>query len=285
MKVLSILLTVFLLMVSGCSDIWNNANAPSGIPDGLIPKGTNDKGYREYINEKDSTVLVYIPSGSFIMGSDDEYNDNKLHTVYLDGYYISKYETNNKQYKQFCDATGRDYPQDPGFDNMNNYFSAYPDYPVVNVTWEDANAYCEWAGLKLPTEAQWAKGARGTDGRKYPWGDHDAHYNGSYYANCHSGDNDADGYRYASPVGSYENGQSPYGLMDMTCNVYEWCADWYDSDYYSWSPDSNPMGPEEGTHRVIRGASWDTEPEECSVRFAYGIIGYCEDLGFRPALY
>ena len=216
------------------------------------------------------------------MGSNDGGDDeDPVHTVYLDGYYISKYEITNKQYKQFCDATGRDYPDDPGFNGMSNYFTNYPDYPVVEVSWHDAKAYCDWAGLKLPTEAQWEKGARGTDARKYTWGNSDS---GTNKANKLGS---SDGYKYTSPVGSYTNGQSPYGLMNMAGNVMEWCNDRYDSDYYSSSQSSNPKGPSSGKYPVIRGGSWGN-PDfilRCAYRYWFYPSFYCSSIGFRPALY
>jgi serine/threonine-protein kinase len=132
-------------------------------------------------------------------------------------------------------------------------YSPGDDHPVTDVSWEDANAYCNWLSkkkglnFKLPTEAQWEKAARGTDGRKYPWGKNEPD---ETLANF--------GWKFdkTSPVGSYPNGASPYGLLDMAGNVWEWCSDWYGDDYYKNSPKDNPTGPKIGTSRVVRGGCW-----------------------------
>lgn len=224
----------------------------------LVYLSKNSSGYEEYKHEKTGIVLIKIPAGTFTMGSNDGESDEKpVHTVYLDKYYIGKYEITNAQYKKFYDATGRGYPLDPGFTGMSNYFTNYSDYPVVNVSWEDAKAFCDWAGLRLLTEAEWEKAARGTDARKYPWGNEEPDAGGYYRANWEVGNNGkADGYQFTSPVGTYERGVSPYGCYDMAGNVWEWCADWYDKNYYGRSANNNPKGPESGTLHVLRGGSW-----------------------------
>ncbi|TES92597.1 MAG: formylglycine-generating enzyme family protein [Candidatus Cloacimonadota bacterium] len=217
---------------------------------------TNEKGYKEYRNGKDGSILIKIPAGEFTMGSNDGDDDEKpVHTVYLDEYYICKYEVTNSQYNKFCDATGRNYPDDPKFEGMSDYFTNYPDYPVVKVSWNDAVAYCRWAGLRLPTEAEWEKAARGTDSRKYPWGNSKPDAGGTYRANYDPGEDEVDGYKYTSPFGSFPDGISPYGCYDMAGNVWEWCSDWYGEHYYRDSPERNPEGPSSGKYRVIRGVS------------------------------
>ena len=133
---------------------------------------------------------------------------------------------------------------------MSDYFNNYPDYPVVEVSWNDAKAYCAWAGLRLPTEAEWEKASRGTDSRTYPWGNGEPGTNRCNYRRS------GDGYKYTSPIGSYENGRSPYGCYDMSGNVWEWCNDWYGESYYRDSEYKNPKGPSSGTYRVLRGGSW-----------------------------
>jgi len=193
---------------------------------------------------------VQVPAGSFEMG-DNFYegytNELPVHTVYLDTYYVSKYEVTFDQYDAFCDATGRTKPSDEGWGRG--------DRPVINVSWNDAKAFCDWLSDKmgenihLPTEAQWEKAARGTDQRRYPWGDGSpdsslANYNWSAYEGK------------TVPVGSYPAGVSPYGIHDMAGNVWEWCADWYDIGYYSSSPTNNPLGPSSGSRCVHRGGGY-----------------------------
>ena len=221
--------------------------------------GKNSKGHKEYRWNKDGSTMILIPAGEFWMGSpsgegsDDEH---PRHKVYLNSYYIDKCEVTNAQYKKFCDATDRTYPEDPGWSRMNDYFVEYADYPVVNVSWDDAVAYAVWAGKGLPTEAQWEKAARGSDGRMYPWGNEEPDAGGYYRCNYDPGGAGADGYEFTAPVGSYERGTSPHGVHDMAGNVWEWCSDWRDSNYYGRSPSWNPTGPESGKSRVFRGGSW-----------------------------
>jgi len=255
----------------------------------LVYLGKNEWGYDEYENPIDGSVLIYIPAGEFVMGSPSDAGDldeTPQHPVYLDGYFIGKYEITVAQFKKFCALTGYSMPKQPSWNEDN--------YPVVNVLWYDAVAYCEWAGLRLPTEAEWEKSARGTDGRKYPWGNNEPYHDGVYYANyggvydtttgSWEGDS-ADGYYYTAPVGSFPQGASPYGCMDMAGNVWEWCLDWYDEDYYSESPYENPQGPDSGFFRVIRGGGWVSPGRSLRVANRNSPdLGtrYCE-AGFRPA--
>lgn len=202
--------------------------------------------------------MVFVPAGEFIMGSDNgPPNERPAHKVYVDAFYIDKYEVTNAQYKAFCDVTKRKYPPDPGWgEEYTNYLTSKPDYPVVNVTWLDAEAYAKWAKKRLPTEAEWEKAARGIDGRVYPWGNV---WNGFFLNHGIEAapfSDKTDGYQLTAPVGTYSVGSSPYGAMDMAGNVAEWVAGRYDLAYYGRSPVRNPKGPEDGSMRVIRGGAW-----------------------------
>jgi iron(II)-dependent oxidoreductase len=222
----------------------------------------NEQGYDEYLWLKDSSVMVKIPAGSFTMGSerpgtDAQYgiepsayscraadNERPAHRVYLDDYFVDKYEVTNRQFRRFCDAAKRAHPVDALPYGKPDYLSGYPDCPAVGITWYDARAYATWAGKQLSTEAQWEKAARGTDGREFPWGDQTP--GDSFYG---PGEDPC-------PVGSLSKDASPYGCMDMAGNATEWCNDWYDSVYYHHSPDHNPLGPANGTSKVVRGIVW-----------------------------
>jgi len=194
------------------------------------------------IHPVDSAEMILIPEGEFIMGTSDEQIEELLrqfpgwnreqfadeqpqHRVYLDDFYIDKYPVTNTQFEQFVKATGC---KSEG-DWRGYYRKGKEKHPVVNVSWNDANAYCKWAGKRLPTEAEWEKAARGADGRIWPWG------NVWDKRKCNSLDRLDSGTGTTTPVGSYPAGASPYGVMDMVGNVLEWCTDWHDEDYYAHS--------------------------------------------------
>jgi eukaryotic-like serine/threonine-protein kinase len=199
----------------------------------------------------DGMLEVYVPAGEFQMGSNDG-NDNAkpVHTVFLDAFWIDRTEVTNAQYAKCVTAGACTRPVYKKSINKNSYYGnpQYDNYPVIFVDWNQANDFCGWAGRQLPTEAQWEKAARGTDGRTYPWGEGIDCNKANYKSNC-KGDTTA--------VGSYPLGASPYGALDMAGNVGEWAADWYDKNYYQNSLGSNPPGSSSGQYRVVRGGSWD----------------------------
>jgi formylglycine-generating enzyme required for sulfatase activity len=302
-----------------CLIITAVAGAQPG-PAGMEFLRVNAQGYDEYLWLKDSSVMIRIPAGTFTMGSNENDDEKPIHQPNVSEYYIDKFEVTNRQFKRFCDATGRNrepywilwrrcgYPPDPGFSGMPNYLTGYPDCPVVNVSWNDAKAYCDWAGKSLPTEAQWEKAARGADGRTYPWGDSgpdgtrcnfaDRRFADRYLADLKSTDQKtidfmhrvsdtscSDGYTWTAPVGSYPAGASPYGCMDMAGNVWEWCNDRCGKDYYSKSANNDPQGPASGDYRICRGGAWrvDARRLHSTYRHPGGLEDRVATLGFRTA--
>jgi sulfatase modifying factor 1 len=208
------------------------------------------------INEKDKSELVLIPAGEFTMGSNQcYYNDEKpAHKVYLNNFYIDKYEITNTQYQAFVQATKHEIPShssDPDYDMWSK--TGFPPetakQPVVNIGWQDADAYCKWAGKRLPTEAEWEKAARGDDGRTYPWGNKPPEEVSLDYLKRWNG------VQTYKPVGSLAAVVSPFGVFDMAGNAAEWVSDWYDPNYYKQSPAQNPTGPQTGFYKVLRGGS------------------------------
>jgi formylglycine-generating enzyme required for sulfatase activity len=234
--------------------------------------------------------MVSVPAGEFLMGSDAGDRDERpQRRVYLDAFEIDKYEVTNVQYRRFLLATGHAPPQSwPGRyvaflpDRDPDWHGAeYPDgeamHPVVAVNWDDATAYCAWAGKRLPSEAEWEKAARGTDGRVYPWGDE------WDVARANAG---LTGTGYTQPVGSYPGGASPCGALDMAGNAWEWVADLYDRQYYTYALNRNPLGPASGTgERILRGGAWDSSSRHlrASYRNATHCFGPNYRAGFRCA--
>lgn len=250
------------------------------------------------VRSVDNMPMRYVAAGEFIMGNngtadlemDVAEDEAPVHTVFLSGYWIDQYLVSNQQFSQFVEETG--YITNAEEDNLawvltgkgnlgwedviganwqhprgpESDLEGLERHPVIHVSWYDAQAYCEWAGGRLLTEAEWEKAARGTDGRYYPWGNvaptgTQANFADSNYAQVNPvpsrilPDID-DGYIFTSPVNAYPEGVSPYGVYDMSGNVLEWVADWYDESYYDTSPYKDPKGPDTGAEKVIRGGFW-----------------------------
>ena len=210
--------------------------------------------------ESEHPGMVLIPAGEFMMGcnskkdSSCDGDESPYHEVYLDAYYIDVHEVTLAEYAKCVKAGKCEKPGDKSdWEYCNWGYSDRDDHPVNCVNWNQAKAYCEWAGKKrLPTEAEWEKAARGTDGRIWPWGNSEA---SCEYAVMSDG-GDGCGKDGTWPVCSKLKGNSPYGLCDMAGNVWEWVSDWYGGNYYSDSPGRNPQGPSSGSARVLRGGSW-----------------------------
>ncbi len=235
--------------------------------------------------KSDYSRMVNISSGKFKRGS--TFNETKLHLaeckkndrscslwwfkdeypdrlVYLNGYWIDKFEVSNAKYLEFVKATGHRPALDDSCETKKcaegNLWegSSFPEriknQPVTQVSWQDANAYCEWQGKRLPSEAEWEKAARGPSGNKYPWGNAPPKRRATFQRKWHGGFTLTD-------VGSYANGVSVYGAHDMAGNVWEWVDDWYDINYYRTGRRKNPRGLANGEFKVLRGGSWVNFPD------------------------
>ncbi|MGE3165610.1 MAG: SUMF1/EgtB/PvdO family nonheme iron enzyme [Planctomycetota bacterium] len=231
---------------------------------GLTLVGKNPQGYLEYTLDLDpSVVLILIPGGTFAMGQELT-NGQPVHAVTLSPYFLAKYEITNAQYRTFCDATLTPYPPSPNccglpLDHFTN--PNYADHPVVMVSWNEltsSRGYLDWAGLVLPTEAQWEFAARGVEGRSYPWGEDSPAVGSVYRANgCWGYDcGSSDGWVYTSPVNAspFDQYPGPHGTLGQAGNVWEWCHDWL--ELYGPDPETDPVGPAVGTARAIRGGGW-----------------------------
>ena len=204
----------------------------------------------------DDAPMGVIPAGEFWMGIDGTIgleDERPRHKVWLDTFSIDLYEVTTSRYGKFLAATGRTPPW--LWDSVR--LAIHGERPVIGVDWDDADAYCRWAGKRLPGEAEWEKAARGTDERLYPWGNQPPTADLANFAV---------GARFSysqalMPVGRYKEGKSPFGLYDMAGNVWEWVQDWYEGAYYERGPDRNPTGPEEGQFKVLRGGAWSELPK------------------------
>jgi len=241
-------------------------------PDSVVPVGQNAQGFRQYRRRRDGAIMVEIPEGEFLMGNLETENSPLPHTVFVSSYLIDEAPVTMGLFKRFAAATGRPLSPEP-------YWGVHDNFPVAFVRWDEARAYCEWAGGRLPTEAEREKAARGTDGRMWPWGNDPPPSPDRAVFRRAWGElgNDA--------VGARPLGASPYGLLDAAGNMWEWCEDWWDPDYFRASPRKDPRGPKTGRARVVKGGSWDSRPSVLSASSRnFGYTGYREgDYGFRCA--
>ena len=244
---LIILLLVLMVVFVGCGE-----DEPEKVKPKEVDEVADEGPMKRIIWEADGAKMALIPAGSFEMGdSKDEpeawmEGSHPVHTVELDAFYMDVHEVTVGQFRKFVEESGYIYNL---WDDVA-VFSPTGKHPMIWVTWDDATAYAEWAGKRLPTEAEWEYAARGgLSGKRYPWDDEITDDHANYF-----GTGGKDKWEYCAPVGSLKpNG---YGLYDMAGNVFELCSDWYDEDYYSNSPLRNPQGPSTGEWRVLRGGSW-----------------------------
>lgn len=260
----------------------------SALQTRLAPTPTPSPGTRRNVSLPSGTRLtqVYVPAGSFQMGAaltdpDAQADEFPSRQVVLDAFWIDQTEVTNTQFAAFLNAMGNQTESGTTWLSMDDAdtlitsgnglyvpASGYGDYPIVNVSWYGAQAYCDWSGGRLPTEAEWEYAARGPQGSLYPWGNSFScalanvddetlrdRTTGPWGTNC-------DGYSSVAPVGSFPDGASWVGAVDMAGNVYEWVADWYAADYYGFGPMENPPGPSSGNERVLRGSAWNMEERE-----------------------
>jgi formylglycine-generating enzyme required for sulfatase activity len=306
---------VFFFILPGCQqplpafpEAFQNAGRSS--PQAQIPAGSRR------LSAKDGAWMVFVPEGRFWMGSDagPEY-EQPSHSVWVDAFWMDRTEVTNAQYAAFvretgfttdAESAGWSYVYDPDsgkWIRMNGADWRHPggpatgvealaEYPAAYMSWNDAQAYCRWAGRRLPTEAEWEKAARGTDGRTYPWGNRPPDGALLNFAdrniNLDWADPQADdGYAFSSPVGSYPDGASPYGALDLAGNVWEWVQDWFDFHYYRERTDwINPTGPSARAGRVLRGGSWADSARVTRATYRLGYYpmdGYAY-YGFRCAM-
>ncbi len=273
---------------------------PTPVPPTATPAPTlvyeGEPSVGSYVIGADGMKTLFVPAGEFIMGAsanrllevcqrfrsdcrrDWFLNVEPERKVSLDAFWIDETEVTNKMYKACMDAGKCAPPFQVNSSRRESYFDSvrYESYPVIYVSWVQAQAYCEFVGRRLPTEAEWEKAARGTDGRLFPWG---GNLPTTKYANfgLRAGD--------TSPVKQYSAGKSPYGAFDMLGNAWEWTADWYEENYYKTAPALNPTGPQTGTLKVLRGGSWVSNDFDMFVTERYGNFPNTTNniIGFRCA--
>lgn len=278
----------------------------------VAPTKRFENGVVDYqTNPKEGMPIIFVPAGEFLMGSNGEYadkNESPEHQVYLDAFWIHQYEVTNRQFREYIKQSGlMTYAEIQGWSwvfgngskKVEGAFWSSPegngthiedrlDHPVVHISYSDAINYCNWAGGRLPTEAEWEKAARGNDSRTFPWGGDTVTGSNANFCDVQcsmewSNQFFDDGYEITAPVGSYPEGSSVYSVMDLAGNVWEWVADYYNGNYYEDSPLDNPMGPDFGETYVIRGGSWVSEPQylSCTTRYWSEPDETSNDHGFR----
>ena len=266
------------MLDAGHADAEKGANDFMGSLDDMREEILQLEDKRQELQEKLNPMeMVKIPAGRLRMGTNlaNHEDENPEHRVNIKAFYIDQFEVTNLQYKDFVDATGQ---RDPAhwfngtFPNAN-----LADHPVTNVSWEDANAFAEWVGKRLPTEAEWERAARGDRNTDYPWGRAALAQDNANFENVREG---------TSSVRKFDKGQSEFHVWDMCGNVGEWVSDWYDPNYYENSPEADPTGPTEGRSKVYRGGGFHCNRVDirASARHPLNPGSYMEYIGFRCAM-
>ena len=239
--------------------------------------GDLDEKRKKILPEANKRLMVHIAAGPYTMGGRDEdspRNERPSHTVYLSAYYIGKTPVTNQEYREFVQCTGH---RAPIHWQRGTFPAGSGKHPVANVSWQDARDFADWRSARLPSESEWEKAARGTDERHYPWG---TRFTEGERCNA----NNQIG--ATTPVDEYPDGRSFYEVWDMAGNVYEWCQDYFDDEYYKDSPTTNPKGPEGGQERVIRGGSY--QETRAALRTTHRIgtseVSTRDNIGFRLAM-
>jgi len=223
--------------------------------------------------------MVLIPAGTFIRGTTaGGYDERPERTIYLDAFWIDRYEVTNHHYRAFVHQTGHRKAAPPSRYAKTLSQMSGPNQPVTYVSWEDADAYCRWKGKRLPTEAEWEKAMRGSDGRLWPWGNQADPLAANWGST-------RDGFEATAPVGAFARDVSPFGVADGAGNIMEWVADWYGEDAYRGAPDRNPSGPDHGVYRVMRGGGYTSAGFDVRITSRSRMVPDFRDetIGFRCA--
>ena len=276
----------FLMVTFFIYDVWKSSRMRKEL-EGIkteqrvdVKDSSRDFSLYPTLTGDDGGKMVLVPLGPFQMGSPagrGDFDETPRHAVFLPAFYIDLKEVTQAQFARFSDETGHPLPKVPFFeDDLKLILRA--ELPVMALSWNAARSYCEWAGKRLPTEAEWEKAAGGEENFKWPWGN-------EFDSRSANLLNEEDGFQYLAPPGQFNSGRSPYGLYDMAGNVAEWVADHYDPDYYEEAPFKQPRGPEGGKFRVYRGGSWNESSVNARTakRFAAAPHQTSVVIGFRCA--
>ncbi len=258
--------------------------SPTPFEDDVAETESNPRGASSSADSRDEAPItedmVLIPAGPYIRGTNvGGFDEQPVRTIYLDGFLIDRYEVTNSQYQEFIEATGHRKAGPPSRYAKNMAKMRRPNQPIVYVSWEDAEVYCRWKGKRLPTEAEWEKAMRGTDGRLWPWGN-EQKPGAANWARVN------DGYEVTASVGTFQEDRSPFGVMDGAGNVMEWVQDWYSEQAYRESTERNPQSPEHGIYKVLRGGGYTTTGSDVRITSRSKMVADFRDetIGFRCAM-